>query len=202
MNWQPFKGYSKTAEKWQPILSRASADPVMFLAGKSSSVAQTEPVSLPLLDCELELAAGTSSSTAPMEHAEPVKPSPVAPMDKFMTDLLTQPFVPEYNGNKDLVRDWELVAPNTTRDVRFDVPEQPDEELEVQDGDYNIVDPVPSASPSPVPSACTVVAQPPSHDIADDGDDGSSVSSHSTWSDPDLMKNGKDAAWKPIFWKS
>ena len=195
------------------------AEQVQFLAGKP------EPTMF-------LAAAGTSSSTAPMEQAEQVEPSPVAPMEQakpvaaaensssqasavsHQADAPAPVIVNKrmINGMEnrlwlsyhkaDWVRDWELVAPNTVRDVdeRFDVPEQPDEELEVQDGDYNIVDQVPSASHQMQP--CTVVAQPPSHDIADDSDDGSSVQSHSTFSDPDLMKNGKDAEWNPFFLKS
>ena len=62
--------------------------------------------------------------------------------------------------------DWEHAAPNTESYVSFDVPyeidEQPDEELGVQFGDYNIVDPmieVASASPSTI-CECTRCCEP------------------------------------------
>ena len=142
-------------------------------------------------------AAGKSSSQASAASYQADAAAPVIVKKSMINGMENRLWLSYHQA--DWVRDWELVASNTIRDGRFDVPEQPDEELEVQDGDYNIVDPVPSASPQMQP--CTV-AQPPSHDIADDGDDGSSVQSHSTWSDPDLMKNGKDAEWKPMFWKS
>ena len=87
---------------------------------------------------------------------------------------------------------WEFVAPNAPRDCPellevqdgdgfFDVPEQPDEAPAAQDGDYNVVDPmigVAIAGPQMQPDN---VVTKSSSEVG--SDDGSSVQSHSTYSD-------------------